>query len=280
MSEHGRAGGDAPIVLPAPTAWPLLLAFGLALGFGGLVTHALVSLVGGVLVLVSAVGWWHEVLPVEHEIEIELPMGVAPRLPAVRARVDRLRPGEGGHRMRLPVEVHPFSAGLWAGVVGGVAMALVATLFGFVSHTSLWYPVNLLAAGAVPSLAEADQATLEAFSGLGLVVGGLVHVALSLFVGLLYAALLPIFPRHPALVGGVVAPLLWSVLVWAVLGIVNPALSGRIDWSWFVASQLAFGFTAGFVVQRSEKIATMQTWSLAARAGIETGGDDAGGAGA
>ena len=276
MSDHDGTGAAAPIVLPAPTAWPLLLAFGITLGFGGLVTHQIVSLTGVVLVLVSAVGWWHEVLPVEREIEIELPQVAAARLPAVRARVDRLRPGEAGHRMRLPVEVHPFSAGLWAGAVGGVAMALVATLFGLVAQSSLWYPVNLLAAGAVPSLAAADQATLEAFSGLGLVVGGLVHVALSLFVGVLYGALLPIFPRHPAIVGGVVAPLLWSALVWAALGIVNPALSGRIEWSWFVASQLAFGLTAGFVVHRSERISTMQTWSLAERAGIETGGDDAG----
>jgi hypothetical protein len=78
------------------------------------------------------------------------------------------------------------------------------------------------------------------------------------------------------LVGGaamaVVALLLWSGLIWAVLGMVNPALNARIDWVWFIASQIAFGLTVGLVVARAQPIATMQTWPLAARAGVEACG--------
>ena len=38
------------IHLPAPTHWPIILAFGCTLGAAGLVTSAWVSLFGGVLV--------------------------------------------------------------------------------------------------------------------------------------------------------------------------------------------------------------------------------------
>jgi hypothetical protein len=38
---------------------------------------------------------------------------------------------------------------------------------------------------------------------------------------------------------------------------------------WFIASQIAFGVTVGFVVARAQPITTMQTWPLAARAGLE-----------
>ena len=54
--------------LPAPTAWPFVMAFGVALLFAGLVTTLSVSLDGAVLTLVAAVGWFRDVLPHEkHE---------------------------------------------------------------------------------------------------------------------------------------------------------------------------------------------------------------------
>src|SRR4029077_1651068 len=54
------------IELPAPTAWPMVAALGIAFSFAGLVMHPLVSMVGAVLVIAGAVGWFGEVLPVEH----------------------------------------------------------------------------------------------------------------------------------------------------------------------------------------------------------------------
>jgi flagellar biosynthesis protein FliR len=115
---------------------------------------------------------------------------------------------------------------------------------------------------------------MQSFSAAGLAVGAVVHLILSVLVGLLYGMILPMFARHPAIWGGILAPLLWTGLVWASLGIVNPALNQRIDWPWFVASQLAFGLVAGFIVHRSERIATMQSWPLALRAGLETQGGE------
>ena len=55
------------IELPAPTAWPMVLAFGVTLIFAGLVTNVSVSVVGVVLVARRRVGWFREVLPHEHE---------------------------------------------------------------------------------------------------------------------------------------------------------------------------------------------------------------------
>ena len=62
------------------------------------------------------------------------------------------------------------------------------------------------------------------------------------------------------------------VLLWAVIGIVDPTLAARVDWPWFVVSQIAFGVAAGIVVARAHPLATMQTWPLAARAGVEASG--------
>jgi len=262
------------IALPAPTAWPMIAALGIALSFAGLVMHPLVSVVGVVLTLAGAVGWFGEVLPVEHVEQVPL-VPPAQRARAVQPTpraVAQLVPGVEGHRLRLPVEIHPYSAGALGGLVGGAAMAVVACAYGVIAYGSLWYPINLLAAVAIPSLATADTAQLAAFNGLALGVALISHLSISLFVGLVYATILPLFPRRPALWGGVVAPLVWTGLLWASLGVINPALNARIDWPWFVASQIAFGLIVGAVVTRTQRIRTMQSLPLAARAGIEAPG--------
>ena len=72
--------------------------------------------------------------------------------------------------------------------------------------------------------------------------------------------------------GGLVAPLMWTGLIHSVLGIVNPVLNQRIDWFWFVASQVAFGVVAGVVVARQERIRTWQRLPLSVRSGMEATG--------
>jgi flagellar biosynthesis protein FliR len=91
-------------------------------------------------------------------------------------------------------------------------------------------------------------------------------------VGILYAALLPIFSRRPHLTAWVVIPILMSGITWALLRVVNPLLDQRIEWIWFIAAQVAFGILAGWVVSRTEPIATAQTLPLTLRAGLETSG--------
>ncbi len=275
-SEEREAQVPEPIAMPAPTVWPLVTALGMTLGGAGLVTHVAVSVVGLVLFLRGVIGWWGDVLPVEQHalLPVRPPEQQAAPVHTRFQTVARLRLGEGGHRVRIPAEIHPYSAGLKGGIVGGMAMAIVAVAYGMVAYGSPWYPINLLAAAAFPLPAHITLEELQAFHALALVVALISHAVLSLLVGLLYAAMLPMLPRHPAFWGGLMTPLVWTGLIWTVLDVVNPLLNQRIDWRWFIASQVAFGMTGGLVIARAEQIETMQTWPMAARAGLETPGED------
>jgi len=271
--KHDEVPGN--LALPAPTAWPFVTAFGIALLFAGLVTQPVVSAIGLVLALRGAVGWFRDVLPAEqHELVHLRPLGqrARPVMPVPHA-VAQLHPGVAGHRVRIPAEIHPYSSGIKGGILGGIAMAIVACLYGVIAYRSIWYPINLLAAAAVPSLARADLAQLTAFNGTGFIVALISHGVFSILVGLLFAVLLPMLPsRRAAFWGSLVSPILWSALIWATLRLINPALNARIDWIWFIASQVAFGMVTGYIVHHSKMVETMQTWPLAARAGIEAAG--------
>jgi hypothetical protein len=263
------------IELPAPTAWPMITAFGITLLCTGLVTHAAISVVGLILALRGAVGWFRDDLPVERHAPVRV-RPLAQRAQPVKVSphtVAHLRAGEAGHRVRIPVEIHPYSAGVTGGCVGAVVMAIVACAYGLVAYRSIWYPINLLAAAALPAMAQADLAQLQAFNATAFGVALLSHGAISILVGLLFAVLLPMLPsRRAAFWGSLMTPLLWSALVWATLRLINPALDARIDWGWFIVSQVAFGLATGYVVHHTKTVATMQTWPLAARAGLEAPG--------
>jgi hypothetical protein len=98
------------------------------------------------------------------------------------------------------------------------------------------------------------------------------HGLVSVLVGVLYGAMLPMFARRPIILGGLVAPALWSGLLYSILGLLNPLLESRIDWLWFFASQVAFGIVAGLVVLRHSPRPTRENISFALRAGIEAPG--------
>jgi hypothetical protein len=271
--KHDEVPGN--LALPAPTAWPFVTAFGLTLLAAGLVTQPVISAIGLVLALRGAVGWFRDVLPVEqHELVRLRPLEqrARPVTPAPYA-VAQLKPGVAGHRVRIPAEIHPYSSGIKGGILGGIAMAIVACLYGLIAYRSIWYPINLLAAAALPALAKADLAQLRAFHATGFIVALISHGVFSVLVGLLFAVLLPMLPsRRAAFWGSLISPLLWSALIWATLRLINPALNARIDWLWFIASQVAFGMVTGYIVHHSELVETMQAWPLAARAGIEAPG--------
>jgi hypothetical protein len=262
------------IETPGPTPWPMVTAFGLTLLSAGLVTHAAVSVVGLILALRGAIGWFREVMPVEKTEWIPVSaMDVALAVQPSPRSVARLKAGEDSHRVRIPEEYHPYSAGVIGGIFGGIAMAIVACAYGIISQQSIWYPINLLAAGAMPSLANADVTQLRIFNGAGFTVALMSHGLISLLVGLLYAVLLPMLPsRFSAFWGSLAAPLLWTGLISATLKLINPALNARIDWIWFIASQVAYGLVTGYVVAHTKMVETVQTWPLAVRAGIEARG--------
>lgn len=259
------------IEMPGPTAWPIVLAFGITLLFAGLVTSAAVSILGGILAAAGVVGWFRDVLPLEGCERVPIQQET-PVIETSRHAVARMEIGSELRRAVLPLEIYPISAGVKGGLAGGVAMAVAAMFYGLLSHHGIFYPINLLAAGFLPATVTAKTANLAAFSASIFLIAAAIHLLTSLLVGLLYGAMLPMTPRHPILFGGLIAPVLWTGLLHSVLGIVNPVLNQRIDWAWFVASQVAFGIVAGIVVSRQERVQTWQHLPLFFRSGMEANG--------
>lgn len=264
----GPAHGET-IHLPAPTHWPILLAFGCTMAAAGLVTSLWVSVFGAVLIVSGCIGWFRAVLP--HEAHEDVPVVVQPVTIATTRRVVRRLDVGPENRALLPVETYPILSGIKGGIAGGIAMIFPALLYGLIAQHSIWYPVNLLGgAGAVSgSVTTAEIAT---FHWTWLLVAIVIHSVTCLLVGLLYGAMLPMLPRRPIVLGGVVAPLLWTGLLHSTMGVINPALDARIQWGWFVISQVTFGVVAGFVVAREGRIRTSGRLPFFARMGIEAPG--------
>src|SRR5580704_10157502 len=248
MEAHEHSNPSTPhgetIHLPAPTAWPIVLAFGFTLVLAGVVTSGVISILGGVLAIAGSIGWFRQVLP--HEAHETVPVEEHEvTIASTRTHVTRIEVSEE-HRAHLPVETYPVLSGIKGGIAGGIAMIFPALLYGILSHHSIWYPVNLLGGAGVANWTNPTTADIAAFHWEGLLVASIIHVAISVLVGLLYGAMLPMLPRHPILLGGLIAPLLWTGLLHSSLGIVNPVLDEHIAWGWFVVSQIAFGLVAGF----------------------------------
>jgi hypothetical protein len=259
------------IRMPAPTPWPIALAFGFTLLVAGMVTSAAVSVLGGIVALAAAVGWFRDVLPFEAHEMVAAAREVT-TVATARREVVRVTIANELKRAYLPLEIYPVSAGVKGGLAGGVAMAAVAMVYGLVAQHSVWYPINLLAAGFLPDTMTDTTSRIAAFNLSVLLIATAIHLITSLLVGLLYGSMLPMLPRRPILLGGLIAPLFWTGLIHSILGIVNPVLNQRIHWLWFVASQVAFGVIAGIVVSRQERIRTWQRLPLAIRSGMEASG--------
>jgi FtsH-binding integral membrane protein len=259
------------IEMPAATAWPFVLAFGFTLVFAGLVTAASVSILGAVLAVAGTVGWFRQVLPVESQ---ELATVVEQEIAIETSRESVERLGGFGEipRAWLPIETYPISAGVRGGLAGAVAMALLAALYGILSGNGIWYPMNLLVAGLLPTTGAETVGQIGMFDLQHFLIAIPLHLLISLLVGLLYGVMLPMAPRRPILLGGLAAPLLWSFLIHGCLAVINPVMNQRIDWLWFVLSQIGFGIVAGLVVVRREKIHTRQVMPLSVRMGIEAPG--------
>ncbi len=244
-SEFAERGES--VTLPTPTAAPLIVALGVTLLAAGCVTSWVLSGLGAVLLCGALVSWGAQLLPGRGEMElawVPSELRVQPITPH-RATVEPRARGFV-RRMQVPEQVHPYSTGLRGGLVGGAAMAVVALAYGIVSHRGIWYPVN--------QLEEMTGVELEQFNATALVLGIVIHSIVSAGAGLFYSILLPTLPRFPVLWGGLVAPLLWTGGIYGFMGVLNPVMNSRVDWPWFVASQVVYGLVTGLVVVRSRKV--------------------------
>jgi hypothetical protein len=259
------------IEVPASTAWSLVLAFGFTLMFAGLLTSVSVTALGIVLAVAGCVGWFREVFPHDHEETVPV-VFEEHRVTTERRIVERVPVAPDLVRAWLPLETYPISAGLKGGLAGGVAMAVLAGTYGLLKAGSIWYPINLLAATLYAESLKLGPTQLNSFHADSFAIALVLHSIGSIFVGLLYGAMLPMFARRPIILGGLIAPVLWSGLLYSTMQLLNPLLASRVDWIWFMASQIAFGIVAGIVVVRQEHVSTRENLPFVVRAGIEAPG--------
>jgi hypothetical protein len=256
------------VELPEPTGWPIIAAFGLMLIVAGLVTSLIIALIGVLVCLVGFAGLFSDVFP--HPKHTSVTLQPEPEPHTTARSIKYLKVGHRGHRMRLPVEVPPFVAGVYGGIVGAGVMAFFACAWGFFKYHSIWYPVNLLAAAAVPDLATATTEQLMQFHLFGFLVAIFSHGSVSIMIGLLYVTLLPMLPaKSEWFWGGIMTPLIWTGFLFATIRFVNPVLAQRVDWPWFIFCQIVFGMVCGYIVFKIEKVETLQSLSIAAKLGVE-----------
>jgi hypothetical protein len=254
---HAPEGVNPPpsaihnIEVPRATAAPLVLAAGIAMIAAGVPFGLAFVVVGTVVALVGLGQWIANLLPSRgHALEaIAEPTGVEHRV-HVAEKVEQLRPGLPGYRLRLPTEVHPISAGLWGGIVGGIVMPVPAIIWSVASSHGLWYPANLLSGMVLPSVGKMTVPDLQQLHVTLLLVAMVIHVVMSIVIGLIYGVLMPTLPRIPPPIiwGGLLMPIVWTAVSYVAMHVANPTLPGRISWPWFVLSQFVFGITMPAVV--------------------------------
>jgi hypothetical protein len=250
-SENGES-----IAMPAPTAAPLVIAVGVLLCAMGIATSLIFLVVGAVLFVVGIVQWIGQLLPGRGHVREPLAMPSQRPQPVspMPGGVEKLRHGMPGYRLRLPVRVHPVSAGIKGGLLGGLVMPIPALAYGVLSGHGIWWPVNLLAGIVLPGVGDMSTQQLEQPQPTLLVAAIAIHAVISLIMGLMYGVLMPTLPDVPKPIawGALLMPLLWTAVSFVALGQMNPEVRERIEWPWFVLSQFVFGMAAAIVFMRFE----------------------------
>src|SRR5262249_39394575 len=120
----------------------------------------------------------------------------------------------------------------------------------------LWYPVNLLAGMILPGVERMTVPELEQFNTMLLVTALIIHVAMSVVIGLIFGVLLPTLPAVPRPIawGGLLMPIVWAGASYVAMYVVNPVVPGKVSWPWFLLSQLVFGITMPAVVLGAKRL--------------------------
>ncbi len=237
--------------MPRPTVAPLVLSAGVALVGAGIVFGVVLTIVGALILAVGLGIWIGQLLPGQGHVHEPraLPANRAQPPAPVLGAVEQLRAGMPGYRLRLPVAVHPTSAGVKGGIVGGLVMPIPALLWGVFSGHGPWYPVNLLAGMVLPGLGETSVEELQEFHLTLFVAALVIHAAMSLVIGLVYGVLMPMLPELPKPLawGGLLMPLLWTAVTFSLMRLVNPTLDQGVHWPSFILCQFIYGVVTALV---------------------------------
>ncbi len=155
---------------------------------------------------------------------------------------------------RVPAMVYPYAAGIYGGLLGGLAMVPVALAYGVLSGRGIWYPINLVAATLIRSWQQASPDQVAQFSVPGILIGLAIHIVVSVGLGLLFAILLPTLPGPPLAWAFLVGPILWAGAVYAGLPLLNPVMARYIDLPSFAVANIVYSLVLGLWVARTPKI--------------------------
>jgi hypothetical protein len=153
-----------------------------------------------------------------------------------------------------PTAVYRYRAGAQGGLLGGMAMTVVAFVYGLVTGVGVWVPVNLIGATLVRELQGASFEQLQQFDYAAVVAGLLIHITMSVGLGLVFALLLPALPGRPLIWGAVLGPLLFTITSLAVLPIVNDVMARYLDWVSFAVAHVAYGLVLGAWIEHSRRV--------------------------
>jgi hypothetical protein len=130
----------------------------------------------------------------------------------------------------VPALVYPYRAGLIGGALGGLAMIAVAFAFG------------------------APPAALTQLSAAALAGALLLHAAISMGLGFVFALLLPTLPGSPILWSLPIGTLLWSLAGLMTLTLLSPLMADAISTPSFLAAHLAYGLVLGGWIARTPRV--------------------------
>ncbi|MEW5987264.1 MAG: hypothetical protein AB1791_11560 [Chloroflexota bacterium] len=155
-----------------------------------------------------------------------------------------------------PEWVYPYSAGLTGGLLGGAVMALVGIVYGLISGIGVWRPVNLVAATLMRDLQTAPMESVSQFNLAALVVGLVLHLGVSIGLGVVFSFILPALPGRPLYWSWLIGPLLWVGASVAVLPFLNPVMYAHVEWISFILANVLYGLVLGWWIDRTPRVHT------------------------
>jgi hypothetical protein len=137
--------------------------------------------------------------------------------------------------------------GAIAGLIGGLAMALVAALISLVQGQDIWLEAKEIAI----VLLGPQAATQPGFAALPVLIGTMIHLIISMLLGALFG----IVTRRvfhltsdfgtPLLAGLVYGMLIWLVTYFFVLPTINPQLHDSMYAPGFIIQHIVYGIVTG-----------------------------------
>ncbi len=152
-----------------------------------------------------------------------------------------------------PQWAYPYRAGIIGGLLGGVAIAAAGILYGLMSGIGPWLPINLVAATVLRNMQSQSVEVLKQFNLLALIVGAVIHLLMSIGLGLIFAFILPTLPGRPLYWGPVIGPILWIGALVAVLPLINPVMAAQVEWVSFAIGNILYGLVLGWWIDRTPR---------------------------